>query len=759
MRYHCLLLCLVLCLPLAAGAQYEKSEKEKQAVSNVRQAEVKIPENFKKYRWPLDINNGYSSSFQEFRSNHFHAGFDLRTFQKTGYPVYAISDGVIFKIRMVKRGSGRGLYLKHDDGNTSIYFHLDRFEKKLEDLLKRVQRLNGQKYVGNYFLKKPLRYKRGEVIGYSGESGSGFAHLHLEIRDRNQFALNPFKLIEPPARDNNSPVLRGILFRNRGPGTINGKIGEQYFKFVRGKNNQYVSTQPVVVTEPFDLVLSTRDIADTGRYVTPYSVSVSIDEHHYFDLAFDRFQWEDNNQLGFVYDMFYSSSSSFYINLFSQKGFSLEEKKIPLPGVVDSLGEGEHRLKISVKDNYNNVSTGVLTFYKLKKPVLQLADIEAGPGRIQLVVDKLEAEAADSITLGLKDPKGNPVYSGSMKYKTIAQKKEFVLTGAFNDIRFLDFNFLKKGVVYSSRRFVLNDRWLSGITDVEFETFINRDDVYITVTNPVLSPDNLGLTVFQGTESKAVKPETGNGFIYFRFTPTGGDDNVLLHFNILRGGEKVAVIQKRLRLILLKEGVRRNFKYEEFGARFAARSVYEPKVMLMEERDYKSVYPVLSRQISLSPYHFPFLDTVYYTFTKELPDPQQVGIFKYSIKYKQWIYRYTTYESASKTYKHNVLSSGVYALMRDIYPPRIFFKKPFIKYKKNLKRFVVKITDKGKGVDDGSLRVYLNGKRVDCEYDPDWQTVVIENLKPLQVGKNLLKVDIRDHAGHRTTKTYTIYLK
>ena len=84
-----------------------------------------------KYRWPLNINNGFSSAFQEFRSNHFHAGIDLRTFQKKGFPVYAISDGYIYKMRMVKHGSGRGLYLKHTDGYTSIYFHLDRFNKKI----------------------------------------------------------------------------------------------------------------------------------------------------------------------------------------------------------------------------------------------------------------------------------------------------------------------------------------------------------------------------------------------------------------------------------------------------------------------------------------------------------------------------------------------------------------------------------------------------------------------------------------------------
>ena len=155
MRYLCIILLLISCI----SADTLSGEQEPGA----------------KYRWPLNTNNGYSSSFQEYRSSHFHAGLDLRTHQKTGYPVHAIADGCIFKIRMVKRGSGRGLYLKHNDGNTSIYFHLDHFEEKLEKLLERVQQAEGKKYFGNYFLKKPLCYKRGQVIGYSGETGADYA--------------------------------------------------------------------------------------------------------------------------------------------------------------------------------------------------------------------------------------------------------------------------------------------------------------------------------------------------------------------------------------------------------------------------------------------------------------------------------------------------------------------------------------------------------------------------------------------------------
>ena len=92
--------------------------------------------------------------------------------------------------RMVKRGSGRGLFLRHDDGYTSIYFHLDRFAKNIEKVLNAVQRKKGIKYIGNYYLSKPIPVKRGDIIAYSGETGSGFPHLHLEIRDKDYFAVN-----------------------------------------------------------------------------------------------------------------------------------------------------------------------------------------------------------------------------------------------------------------------------------------------------------------------------------------------------------------------------------------------------------------------------------------------------------------------------------------------------------------------------------------------------------------------------------------
>ena len=66
-------------------------------------------------------------------------------------------------------------------------------------------------------------------------------------------------------------------------------------------------------------------------------------------------------------------------------------------------------------------------------------------------------------------------------------------------------------------------------------------------------------------------------------------------------------------------------------------------------------------------------------------------------------------------------------------------------YKSSLKRLDIGMTDGGKGINDDTLKVRLNGVLLDVEYDPDWRAVYIEdeNLKPLKIGKNVLDVEVK----------------
>jgi len=762
------MLVLLLSFAVLWGNQYKDDplDQNPTAESDSYIKEKIIPE---KYPWPLKINNGFSSGFQEFRSNHFHGGCDLRTFQKTGYPVYAIADGNIYKIRMVKRGSGRGLYLKHDDGNTSIYFHLDRFERKLENLLKRVQKAYNKKYIGNYFLKKPLRYKKGDLIGYTGETGSGFPHLHLEIRDKYYYALNPFKLIKSPAQDKNYPVLKKILVRNRGHASINGDIGEHYFKFHRKALGHYYVAKPLILSGDVDIILNAYDISDTGRHMAPYTVSTFVDDICYFQLQFDRFERDDNNQLGFVYDMYYSNSSSYFFNLFTQNGFKLEQKKKSFQQVFEGLDHGKHVLRVQVVDNAGNISTGVVPFYKVSEPILKVSNIKKSEtgDELFLEISKLQSEEPPigEIKINVFNHSFHKISTGTLHHHFLSKPKPLVLKDFSNEAANLEFVFYANKVPYHRQKYFIHENSLNNITRIDYDVYLNRDEVFLLIKDRHLNRENLLLTVIQGEESKRIEPEYSRENIYFKFKPMNRENRVLLRFSVLEEGKGVAEIQESLNVIYLKEGEKQEYKYREFTAKFGVRAVYEPKVLRVEEREYGSEYPILSRQVSISPYSFPFLDTVYYKFRKKLSNPKQVGIFQYNPFSKKWSSRYTVYDKSTNTYRIRVISSGVYALMRDIFSPKVWFSRPKVKYRKSLRRLLVKISDKGKGVNDNTLKVWLNGSRIctayncACEYDPDRRSLVIEELGNLRVGKNILKVYIEDYAGNRTERTFHFNLR
>jgi hypothetical protein len=98
--------------------------------------------------------------------------------------------------------------------------------------------------------------------------------------------------------------------------------------------------------------------------------------------------------------------------------------------------------------------------------------------------------------------------------------------------------------------------------------------------------------------------------------------------------------------------------------------------------------------------------------------------------------------------------------MRDIFPPVISLARLGSFTKARIKKIVIKITDRGKGVDDDSLFIWINDKQViDCEFDPDWHRVLIEDLNYLKPGSNAMKVKISDYAGNKSLKIFQFFLK
>lgn len=87
----------------------------------------------------------------------FHYGMDFTS--KTGTPIYATGDGVIYKADASLSGYGNHVEINHGYGYKTLYAHLSK-----------------------YNCKPGQRMKRGDLIGYVGSTGRSQApHLHYEV--------------------------------------------------------------------------------------------------------------------------------------------------------------------------------------------------------------------------------------------------------------------------------------------------------------------------------------------------------------------------------------------------------------------------------------------------------------------------------------------------------------------------------------------------------------------------------------------------
>jgi murein DD-endopeptidase MepM/ murein hydrolase activator NlpD len=109
------------------------------------------------------VSSGFSMRFHPvLQTWRAHKGIDYAA--PTGTPILAISDGVVASADH-QRGYGNLVVLKHQGEYSSAYGHMSRFGEGI---------------------KKGVRVKQGQVIGYVGATGMATGpHLHYEFRVKN----------------------------------------------------------------------------------------------------------------------------------------------------------------------------------------------------------------------------------------------------------------------------------------------------------------------------------------------------------------------------------------------------------------------------------------------------------------------------------------------------------------------------------------------------------------------------------------------
>ena len=159
-----------------------------------------------------------TGTFGELRSNHFHAGLDIRG--AVGRPLYAIADGFVSRIVVSVGGYGQALYVEHPTGHTSVYAHVDRFREDIQDFVRERQYQEESFLLDEEFGSERFPVKQGDLVAYIGKRGHAFGpHLHFEIRDtKTDRRLNPmnFGITVPDTRKPFINSLRVYALNERG---------------------------------------------------------------------------------------------------------------------------------------------------------------------------------------------------------------------------------------------------------------------------------------------------------------------------------------------------------------------------------------------------------------------------------------------------------------------------------------------------------------------------------------------------------------
>lgn len=326
--------------------------------------------------------NYLSGSMGELRSNHFHAGIDIKTGGVEGSPVYAVADGFVSRIKVSAGGYGNALYLRHPDGKTSVYAHLRNYNHAIASYVRQRQYENKTFEIELFPGKEELPVKRGQQLGLSGNSGSsGGPHLHFEIRDENQDVLNPLHYGFKEVKDDIPPSVDAIAFL---PLNMNSRVNHQFLRReyspVR-KGSTYTLNEPVTAYGSIGVQILAYDRlngATNKNGVSCIDMTVNGEEVYYQNIekfSFDEtrnilahFDYKKSVETGRRYQKLYiddGNELSFYRRGGTNGRLSIESGK-------------EYSVTIHLYDSYHNHSQ-INFVIRGSEPLVQLTSASNDP--------------------------------------------------------------------------------------------------------------------------------------------------------------------------------------------------------------------------------------------------------------------------------------------------------------------------------------------------------------------------------------------
>ena len=292
-----------------------------------------------RYRNPIDIPIQLSGTFAELRGSHFHAGIDIRTQSKEGLILRAVADGYVSRIKIQQGGYGKALYINHPNGVTSVYAHLKRYGDQIIPHVRKEQYKKEQYTIEFFPEPTDILIKKGDVIGYSGNTGSSFGpHLHFELRkSANQIPFNPLQSALH-VKDTSRPELKQVIIYPI-DGVAN-KSEENIQLSITKKNDSLYVADTVNAVGSIGFGIEYFDRQDDSFYKNGvFEITAQLNGKRLFHTRFDTLSFDDTAQMHKLVDypffvdnkknvlrLFDMYSTNIPFVFFDQKGLAIIEE-------------------------------------------------------------------------------------------------------------------------------------------------------------------------------------------------------------------------------------------------------------------------------------------------------------------------------------------------------------------------------------------------------------------------------------------------
>lgn len=723
------------------------------------------------YLWPIDKLEVLSSVFADHRHFRFHSGIDIPTGGKTGYRVLACQSGWVYRVFVSWNGYGKAVYLKLDDGRFAVYGHLSQFSEEIADLVVTRQLEEERYHQDLFFQEDEIRVKRGELIGYSGESGWGGPHLHFELRDSSSNPINPLTS-GISVIDGIPPKMEYLAIRPLALGAkVNGSAEVKIFSiFVDGQRNVYGLDQKPLIEGEIGLELSASDRMENSKFdLGIYAVELSLDGDLIFASRYDEISFETTHlvELDRDFELRRMRGSNFH-RLYVEEGNDLPLYE-PAGGVINTrtFSPGLHQLTIKASDAAGNFSTLEFDFVFDQIPsILSCAFEDDGSSQKVLVGfddpdDPIEQIIVETSSLDTVS------WQSAVKERIDKRQGErsVILTERIDEPALLGVRLKDSLGAFSERKYlVVNADQLPG-ADSEDSLGLNlqysfKDNLFIFDLRfsqilkgvPALSLkfggldfDPLFIEQVEATEYTAVFP-------FFLHSLT---EMTLAARGVTQRGDSVT-LEETLPVAIISRSHGGMGISSDGGARveMGPDVVYSDVNVRISKLglEFEATHRPLGKIYAFEPSTVPFNGRarISLSYPDEGCDPHRLGLYQ-MVGERDWRFVGQELDTINKVVGGKVRYLSSYALLEDTLPPTI--AKVSLRSGSRIKSRKPKITavvnDDLSGIeDDLGIEIRIDGEWMIPEYDVEEKILSTRPHSPLAPGRHLLSIRARDRAGN-----------